>query len=166
MTEITPKAFTGRKMLAVMLSFFGVIITVNMYMAYSAVSTFPGLEVKNSYLASQEFNQRAEAQRALGWEASISQDGNAVVLQLLDKDGNTVIPESMVAKIGRPTYAGEDIDLTFQLVDNEYRADAALADGPWRFFLDAVAQDGTRYKKRLHLSVGTPVGPLAGEPSE
>ncbi len=157
MTDATPKAFTGRKMLAVMLSFFGVIITVNMYMAFSAVSTFPGLEVKNSYVASQEFSELADGQRALGWEISFFQEGDALVLQLLDKDGNVVIPASMTARIGRPTYAREDMDLDFQLVGNEYRVDTQLANGPWRLFFDAVSQDGTRYKKRLHLTVGEPV---------
>ncbi len=153
MEQAKPGKFTGWKMLAVMLSFFGVIITVNMFMAYSAVSTFPGLEVDNSYKASQEFNQRAAAQRALGWAVTFTQDGDELVLGLLDGAGNVVIPASIEARLGRPTYAGEDIMLDFSLVGNEYRAPARLDPGPWRLFLDAVAQDGTLYKKRLHLTV-------------
>ncbi|MEL7345657.1 MAG: FixH family protein, partial [Pseudomonadota bacterium] len=34
---------------------FGIIISVNMTLAFQAVRTFPGLEVKNSYVASQAF---------------------------------------------------------------------------------------------------------------
>jgi len=152
MTPTQPKQFTGRKMLLVMVSFFAVIISVNLYMAYSAVSTFPGLEVENSYVASQQFNDRAAAQRALGWEVSLSREGNELVLDLQDADG-PVIPASISAVIGRPTFSGDDIDLQFGLVGSSYRAEAELASGPWRLFLDVVAQDGTFYKKRLHLVV-------------
>ena len=40
---------------------FGVIIAVNLTLAYQAVATFPGLEVKNSYVASQSFDVDREA---------------------------------------------------------------------------------------------------------
>jgi len=153
MTAANPKEFTGRKMLIVMLVFFGVIISVNVYMAYSAVSTFPGLEVENSYVASQQFNERAAAQRALGWTVEFTQEGDEVVLNLQDSDGVAVIPAAISATLGRPTFSGEDILLEFRLVGNEYRAKVDLASGPWRLFLDAVAQDGTLYKKRMHLLV-------------
>ncbi len=153
MSNTQPREFSGRKMLLVMLSFFGVIITVNFYMAFSAVSTFPGLEVENSYVASQEFNTRVEAQRALGWTVAIRYEGGDVVLDLTDAGGQAVIPATLDALIGRPTSSAEDMTLEFRLVDNAYRAKADLAPGPWRFFLDAVAQDGTLYKKRLHLTV-------------
>ncbi len=146
------REFTGRKMLMIMISFFAVIISVNLYMAYSAVSTFPGLEVDNSYVASQKFDELAIAQRALGWEVSLAHESDELVLQWQDADG-LVLPAQIVAKIGRPTFAGEDIQLQFRLVGEEYRADAVLAPGPWRLFLDAVAQDGTLFKQRLHLTV-------------
>lgn len=42
---------------------FGVIITVNLVMAYNAVASFPGLEVKNGYIASQSFDKRRAAQQ-------------------------------------------------------------------------------------------------------
>ena len=153
MTTVKQWEFTGRKMLLVMVSFFAVIISVNVYMAYSAVSTFPGLEVENSYVASQEFNKRAAAQRALGWSVTFTREGDELVLNLQDRNGAEVIPASISAVLGRPTFAGDDITLDFRLVGNEYRAQAKLAPGPWRLFLDAVAQDGTLYKKRMHLVV-------------
>lgn len=153
MTAAKPFEFTGRKMMLVMASFFAVIISVNFYMAYSAVSTFPGLEVENSYVASQEFNKRAAAQRALGWSVEFTREGDELVLNLQDRDGVEVIPASISAVLGRPTFAGDDITLDFRLVGNEYRAEAVLTPGPWRLFLDAVAQDGTLYKKRMHLVV-------------
>jgi len=153
MTIAEPKEFTGKKMLMLMVAFFAVIISVNLYMAFSAVSTFPGLEVENSYVASQQFNDRAAAQRALGWDVSLRHEGNELVLDLRDSDGNEVIPAGIDAKIGRPTFAGDDLELSFRLMGDSYHAEAELAPGPWRLFLDVVAQDGTLYKKRIHLVV-------------
>ena len=40
------RQFTGKHALAVFVAAFGVIIAVNLVLAYSAVKTFPGLEVK------------------------------------------------------------------------------------------------------------------------
>ncbi len=153
MTTVKPREFTGRKMLMIMLAFFGVIISVNVFMAYSAVKTFPGLETDNAYIASQQFNERAAAQRALGWSIEFTHEGDEVVLKLHDSEGVAVIPAAISATLGRPTFSGNDITLEFRLVGNEYRAEADLASGPWRLFLDAVAQDGTLYKKRMHLVV-------------
>ena len=53
-----PKEFTGRHMLAIMLAFFGTIIAVNLVMAIFASRSWTGLVVKNSYVASQEFNEK------------------------------------------------------------------------------------------------------------
>jgi nitrogen fixation protein FixH len=53
---------TGRHVLAITVGAFGLIIAVNVVMAWKAISTFPGLEVENSYVASQEFDRR-EARR-------------------------------------------------------------------------------------------------------
>lgn len=64
--------FSGKHMAIILVSFFGVVIAVNLMMARFAVSTFGGVVVDNSYVASQEFNrwlEEAEAERALGWNA-------------------------------------------------------------------------------------------------
>ena len=65
------KAFTGRRMAAIMVAGFGLVVAVNFAMAWVATSTFSGVQVKNSYVASQNFNrwlEEAERVRALGWE--------------------------------------------------------------------------------------------------
>ena len=50
------KELTGKKVLMILIGAFGTIIAVNVFMAYKAIGTFPGLEVKNSYVASQSFD--------------------------------------------------------------------------------------------------------------
>ena len=66
------RTFTGRHMAAILVGFFGLVIVVNLSMARLAGSTFGGVVVDNSYVASQRFNgwlDKAEADRALGWDA-------------------------------------------------------------------------------------------------
>ena len=58
------KQLTGRKVLLIMCSAFAVIIGVNLTLAFQAVATFPGLEVKNSYVASQSFDDDRAACRS------------------------------------------------------------------------------------------------------
>ena len=95
--------------------FFGVIITVNLTMAYYANSTWSGLVVKNSYVASQEFNGKVEqvkAQEALGWKGSLTSTPGTVRWSLVDADGKDsrfssanddgFLQESRIVKLFRP----------------------------------------------------------------
>ena len=53
------REFTGTHALMIFGGAFSVIITVNLALAYNAVSTFPGVEVKNSYVASHSSTSNA-----------------------------------------------------------------------------------------------------------
>ncbi|MBL4807236.1 MAG: FixH family protein [Rhodobacteraceae bacterium] len=152
MSKAEPKPFTGRKMLFVMIAFFGVIISVNMVLMFSAIGTFPGLEVKNSYVASQTFDRRAAEQNALGWTPSVTYEPGVLIFAIAGENG-PVTPASIVAKVGRPTYSGEDQQVEFVLGPVDHRAVLTLAPGPWRVFIDAVAEDGTVFETRLNLLV-------------
>ena len=76
-----PGTFTGRHMAILVISFFGVIISVNIGMAVISSVSWTGLVVDNSYIASQEFEEKRlahEAQLAAGWQSSFSHaDGTA-----------------------------------------------------------------------------------------
>ena len=58
---------TGRHVALIFGGAFTVIIGVNLTLAVKAVGTFPGLETKNSYVASQNFEHDRAAQEALGF---------------------------------------------------------------------------------------------------
>ena len=78
------RKFTGIHMFAILVGFFGTVMAVNFTMASLATSTFGGVTVKNSYVASQKFNSwldQAAEQDALGWEVTTSwrDDGHLVV---------------------------------------------------------------------------------------
>ena len=98
---------TGRHVTVMFGAAFSVIIGVNVLLATKAVSTFPGLEVKNSYVASQTFDADRAAQEALGWtvDARIV-DGH---LRLAFAEGvGTVEPVITKALLGRATHVNED----------------------------------------------------------
>ena len=66
------RQFTGRHMAMILVAFFVVVVGVNLLMARYASSTFGGVVVENSYVASQNFNRwldAARAQEQLGWSA-------------------------------------------------------------------------------------------------
>ena len=77
------RKFTGWHMTGILVAFFGVVVSVNVFMARAAISTFGGTVVDNSYVASQKFNgwlDKAEAQKALGWTVSARLNANRLVL--------------------------------------------------------------------------------------
>ena len=78
------KEFTGRKMAAILVAGFGVVVAVNFTMAAIASGSFSGVVVENSYVASQNYNgwlDRARAQEALGWSATMARapDGRLTI---------------------------------------------------------------------------------------
>ena len=77
------KPLTGRKVFAIFAGAFALIIGVNLFMAWNAIGTFPGLETKNAYVANQTFDDERAAQEALGWETSVAIQGETVQLTIL-----------------------------------------------------------------------------------
>jgi len=81
---------TGRHVFFITTGAFAVIIGVNGLLAVKAVSTFPGLVVENSYVASQDFDARKAAQVALGWLMQPGYADGRIRLAFKDRDGMPV----------------------------------------------------------------------------
>jgi len=131
---------------------FGVIISVNFYLAYSAVKTFPGLEVKNSYVASQSFDANRAAQEALGWEIAADHQDGLLVLSITDANGPVKV-QSLTATLGRATTVADDLSPDFKFDGTAYVAPVELRDGNWNIRMVAVAPDGTAFQQRVILHV-------------
>ena len=146
----TGRKLTGWHVLAMFVGGFGLIIGVNLFMAYSAVSTFPGMEVDSSYADSQTFDDRRLAQEALGWNASVEIPGDGtLVLHLVDEVGAPVAPAELTALLTRPTNREEDQLLELARVNGAFVAPVVLGDGQWRLRLTGVARDGTEYRHNI-----------------
>jgi nitrogen fixation protein FixH len=150
---MTAKPMTGRKVFMMFAAAFSVIIGVNLTLAYKAVTTFPGLEVKNSYVASQSFNADRAAQLALAWDVGAKVVDNWLILSIRDADGNPVKVPSLESTLGRATHVGEDGIPAFEFDGNAYVAPVDLNPGNWNLRVVALADNGTRFHQRIVLYV-------------
>ncbi len=143
------KELTGRHVAAIFCAGFGIIIAVNVTLAVNAVQSFPGLEVANSYVASQSFDARRKAQAALGWSVAARYEDGEIFVALRDAGGRPAAARDLSVHLARPTEARDDRELT--LTGGHARID--LARGLWRLDIAATAPDGTAFAKAVRLRV-------------
>jgi nitrogen fixation protein FixH len=144
---------TGRKVLAIAIGAFLVILTPNLLLAWYAVNTFSGLVVPNSYIASQQFNDRTRAQEALGWSVALDHERDAILVAFTDEDGRTVRPAALTVTVGRPTTDALDRALELAPTGVGYIGQIDLEPGNWLVLVNAEDADGTLWKQRHTLYV-------------
>ncbi|MEN0653790.1 MULTISPECIES: FixH family protein [Hyphobacterium] len=125
------KRVTGWHVLAVILVFFGVIITVNVIFIIQATRTFRGEDQPRSYVQGLDYNStlaaRAE-QAALGWTATAAVEDGSIVVHVLDADGHPIDGLDLNGTLRHPADTSRDEILTFQ-ARAEGRYVAALPEG-------------------------------------
>ncbi len=135
LTKRFTRHFTGWHMLFLMIGFFGVVFAVNGILVYSALHSWTGLVVENSYVASQSFN--ADTAHLVAARQGINhvlhyQDGQ-LRLQLTGSDGKPLEASDVKIELGRPVADAQD--QTLVLVSEStgnYFATANLQNGVWR----------------------------------
>ncbi len=152
----TGKPLTGRKVLLIAVAAFGVVLAANLAMLFAATSTFPGLVVKNSYVASQGWNRKTEAQRALGWKAVASYGEGALRVAMTGRDGAPVTGLNVVAVVGRPASAREDVRLELAEGADGYAAPLVLAPGMWRVVITGTDTEGGGFEAETQFYVRNP----------
>ena len=136
------KKLTGWHVAAIFGGAFSIIIAVNLTLAYNAVNTFPGLEVKNSYVASQNFDDNRDAQLALGWSVLAEARDGQILLSVTDAEGAPVEVASH-----------DDSTPAFAFDGKRYVAPVDLGPGNWNIRMVAEADDGTVFRQRVILHV-------------
>ncbi|MBT0957742.1 FixH family protein [Alphaproteobacteria bacterium KMM 3653] len=144
----TGKPLTGRKVALMFVSGFAVIIAVNLTLAFKAVATFPGLEVKNSYVASQSYDADRAAQENLAWDVAARVEDGILRLTILHH-GDPVQPVIRSATLGRATNVAQDQTPEFTFDGQAFTAPVTLGKGNWNLRLVAEAEDGTTFKQRI-----------------
>lgn len=147
------KQLTGRHVAMIFCGAFSIIISVNLALAFNAVSTFPGLEVKNSYVASQSFDADRMAQQSLGWSVRAEARAGEVLLSVTDAKGAPVEVSHLEATLGRATHVQDDSTPDFTFDGTRYSAPADLAPGNWNIRLVATSAEGTMFRQRVILHV-------------
>lgn len=149
----SPKELTGRKVLLITLLAFGTVIGANLTLVFTSIGSFPGTEVKNTYVASQTFDAEREAQAALGWTAQAVLSDGTLTLSILGEDGLPAIVKSIDATVGKATTAVDDRPLDLSLSNGSYVMPLSLPEANWQVRFTAIAPDGTVFKQRLSLFV-------------
>ncbi|PZV35899.1 FixH family protein [Mesorhizobium kowhaii] len=154
------REFTGRHMLLTILAFFGVVIAVNLTMATLANTSWTGLVVENTYVASQQFNKKAEegrAQAALGWTGKLTITWGEVRYSLTDPAGKPVPLHGVKVLFRHPAYEAEDKSIVLApSADQEFVGQHTPKEGVWIIEVDADAGLAEPYRevRRVMISHG------------
>ncbi|MEM7529584.1 MAG: FixH family protein [Pseudomonadota bacterium] len=158
------RELTGRHVLIICLSAFGVIITANMALVFAATGSFPGTVVENSYRAGVGWNDRVAAQEALGWTVRADYDGEALAVAVIGPDGEPVRGIAVEALLGRPASAVDDKELVLAEADGLHVAPVALEPGSWLVDIRAGGAEGDETAYRAKASFYVPI-PRGGDDS-
>ncbi|RJT40410.1 cytochrome oxidase [Mesorhizobium waimense] len=154
------REFTGRHMLLTILGFFGVVIGVNVTMATLASTSWTGLVVENTYVASQQFNRKAEEgriQAALGWIGKLTIAWGEVRYGLSDAAGKPLPLHAVKVLFRHPAYEAEDKAVILaSAAGQEFAAQHTPKDGVWIVEIDADAGLAEPYRdvRRIMISKG------------
>lgn len=152
--------FTGWHMLGVMLLFFGTVITVNMVMAWNAVNSWSGLVVPNTYVASQQFNAKAEAAKAraaTGIRGKLIVDEKTVRYEVFHPDTGPVDTDKVTAHFRRPVGERQNFDMELTPVSTGvFTGLHDMLPGQWIVEVTAV-KDG-----RIIVHEGTRIAVIRG----
>ena len=163
-SSASPKPLTGRKVLAMLISFFGVVIGVNVTMMKLAILTLPGTDVDSAYTASLGYGKEilaAHDQDARHWqvEAQVRRgaDGGATLqVEARDNNGKPMTGLKFQGRLERPTDKRADLPVELAEVGiGVYRGTApSIAPGQWDLVLegDAAGQRMFLSKNRVLLN--------------
>ena len=144
MSATRGNGFTGWHMAAIMVAFFGTIISVNVLMAYLASSSWSGMLSKNTYVASQDFNRNAARSRAWirqGLKGVLSIEGGMLHYRLEGPAEILAGIDHVEAVFHRPVGDKQDFSMKLVRHDGQFSAPGALAEGPW--IVDLAAMRGS-----------------------
>jgi nitrogen fixation protein FixH len=147
--SVSPKPLTGRKVLLMLVGFFGVVFAVNFLLAKLAIDTLPGTEVDSAYSASLAYENEIAAahdQSARDWkvDAHIQRgaDGGATLqVEARDASGKPMSGLTFQGRFERPTdrRADQPVELA-EMGIGIYRGSAPLiAAGQWDLVLEAAS---------------------------
>lgn len=141
-----PFKLTGGMVAAMLVLFFGVIVSVNATILTVALRTMPGVETRSAYETSQHFNEeiaRQHARDARGWKAAVALarqgEGAALGVTLVDRAGRPLSGFTATARLRHPATSARDHAVTLnERQPGRYEADLDRVEaGSWILELQA-----------------------------
>ena len=152
-----PTPLTGRKVLFILVAFFGVVFAVNFTMMQLAIQTLPGTEVDSAYSASLAYEKEIVAshdQNARNWKVDAhvergGQGGATLQVEARDDNGKPVSGLKFQGRFERPTdrRADQPMDLAETGI-GIYRGSAVIAPGQWDLVLEGDAAGRRMFQSR------------------
>lgn len=155
----TEGEFTGWHMLTIVLLFFGTIISVNIFMATKAIQSWTGLVVKNSYVASQQFNEKLDASHAqaqLQLKVSLTYKDGSLILMLANKHDVPVALEDVQISLSRPIGVKLDRTLKLSQIEAGYAIVEEIPPGVWNVVIHALMPGQPDFNYRARLVIAPP----------
>lgn len=135
------KELTGQHVLIMLLAFFGIMLSVNVYFTVMAVKSFSGEDVPRSYRQGLDYNQTLEsraAQNELGWSAHVNAVADRVIVEVRSASGEPIDNLQLTGGLHHPATLSNDQTLTFTPDGNgRYVAKIFGLQGRWK--LKAIA---------------------------
>ena len=127
--------FTGWHFLAIMIAFFGVVISVNFTMADYASHSWSGLVADDTFKASQQFNAKAEHMRemaATGIRGELIANHEGIRYVLTHPQRGPVPADEVVASFHRPVGTMQDFSVTLKHEgDGVFTTNHEVLPGEW-----------------------------------
>jgi nitrogen fixation protein FixH len=153
---------TGKKVLAILVGFFSVIITVNMVMAYVAVTTFSGMQTQRPYEAGLKFNHaiaKAKMQQEQHWsvDTHVERAGDGKVsltIALADQQGAAIVDQHLSVQLVSPVVSCNDA--VFALVADgpgRYRGVTQAGAGQWDLVIEAKRSEDAVFRSVSRVSL-------------
>ncbi len=143
----------GRHVLFILLGAFGVIVLANLALAVASVVSFPGMEVRNGYIASQHFERDRSLQEQLGWQTAAVYEDSELRIAINTVNGMPAELDTLMVRVGRPTHPRSDIRPALHFDGKEYVAALDLDHGNWNVDAAATSPDGIPFRRRLRIRV-------------
>jgi nitrogen fixation protein FixH len=128
------RGLTGRHVLAIMVSFFALVFTVDGVFTYLALRSHPGQVSVTPYEDGLLYNRRIaqlDAQARLGWSAGAEAQPGRVVLTYRDREDRPLGGLAVSARLERPaTEAGRQVLKFVETAPGRYEAVVRVA-GAW-----------------------------------
>lgn len=149
--------FTGWHFLAIIVSFFGVIFVVNFTMAYYANKSWSGLVAENTFVASQEFNSKAEHMRemaATGIRGELTASREGIRYVLTHPERGPVPADAVLAEFHRPVGTQQDFNVTLKHEgDGVFTTDHPVLPGEWIVDLKTTDKGEIVYHEAIRVHV-------------
>lgn len=146
---------TGWHVLAMIVTFFALVIGADTTFAVLAVKTFPGEVSVTPYEDGLLYNKKLAqiaAQERLGWRAAAGPEADGVLLEMRDRDGRPLGGLTISGKLERPaTETGRRLLKFREIGPGRYLAASAGLAGAWDLTAIAADRHGRNFEAERRL---------------